>query len=223
MVSRHPPTSTRSNRSPAPQSHPSPCTPKILLAPYKIPSVNAPNPGPEKNTCDMTHSVDGRNPALGMYRTLWILEQIYLATAAGFPSRIKSTNYTMDMICIDCSVTWDGSPCPPTNPHETELLQAKHHFNTAIFWKTNIFPCSSPNWIHWNVPSLDWNMFLFLLIIKAQHPSHPLKTTQVRQPLSAQSVAQLFLHQGLQLWHLFFSQTSMAPALPQEIEGLIKG
>lgn len=30
----------------------------------------APNPGPKKNTRDMTHSVDGRNPALGMYRTL---------------------------------------------------------------------------------------------------------------------------------------------------------
>ena len=105
----HPPTSTRSNRSPAPQSHPSPCTPKILLAPYKIPSVFLPQiqGPPQKNTCDMTHSVDGRNPALGMYRTLWILEQIWPINCCRIFS-IKNQEYELhygyDMYWLQCEL-----------------------------------------------------------------------------------------------------------------------
>lgn len=130
-----------------------------------------------------------------------------------FPSRIKSMNYTMDMICIDCSVNWDGSPCPPNNPHETELLQAKHHFNTAIFGKKNTFPCSSTSWIHWNFQPFGLkHVHVSMEIIKAQTPV----SAPWVHPLSSQTVAQLFLHQGLQLWHLESTQTSNGTGAPPQ-------
>lgn len=110
-----------------------------------------------------------------------------LSTAAGFfPSRIKSMNYTMDMICIDCSVNWDGSPCPPKSTWNWVIASKTPLQHRHLFGKKDTFPCSSPSWIHWNVSLFGLkHVPVSMEIIKAQHPSHPLKprTPWVPKPL----------------------------------------